>query len=225
MSPQPVGRSRWQLPDVREVPAGEDFVGIGGDLEPATLVDAYTRGLFPMPTEPGGPIGWWSPDPRCIFPLDAVRVTRSLAKSARRFTTTMDQDFHGVITRCGDPRRPQGWIDPQIVEAYTRMHQMGWVHLIEVWNGDGDLVGGLYGIEVGGLFAGESMFHLVADASKVALLGLVERLSADSLTDQRLLDSQWNSNHLTSLGAIDIDRLDYLERVAAAVELSPILST
>ena len=224
MSPEPVGPSRWQLPDARLLAADEDFAGIGADLEPSTLVDAYSHGLFPMPVEPGGPIGWWSPNPRCIFPLEAIRVTRSLAKSARRFTTTMDQDFHGVITRCGDPRRPSGWIDSQIVDAYTRMHEMGWVHSIEVWNDEGALVGGLYGIEVGGLFAGESMFHLEADASKVALLGLVERLSADSLTDQRILDSQWNSDHLTSLGAIDVERHDYLDRVATAVRLAPILS-
>jgi len=219
---QPLGPSRWMLPDPREAPDGEEVIGVGADLEPETLVDAYSRGLFPMPTEPGGPIGWWSPDPRGILPLDQLRVTRSLAKSYRRYRTTVDVAFDEVVRECGDPTRPLGWIDQQIRDAYGRLHRMGWAHSVEVWDGD-QLVGGLYGIEVGGLFAGESMFHHARDASKVALVRLVTELRAGVPHEGRLLDVQWRSDHLASLGVIEIRRHEYLLRVARAVELAPAL--
>ncbi len=219
---QPLDPSRWTLPDPGDAPDGEEVIGIGADLEPETLVDAYGRGLFPMPTEPGGPIGWWSPDPRGILPLDQLRVTRSLAKSCRRYRTTVDHAFDDVVRECGDPTRPLGWIDEQIRDAYGRLHRMGWAHSVEVWDGD-ELVGGLYGIEVGGLFAGESMFHHARDASKVALVRLVTELRTGVPQEGRLLDVQWRSDHLASLGVIEIPRREYLLRVARAVELPPAL--
>lgn len=222
MRPEPVGECGWLLPDASQAPAGEDFVGLGADLEPSTLVAAYSQGIFPMPVEADGEIGWWSPDPRAVLPLDNLRVTRSLAKSCRRYRTTVDAAFDDVVTACADPRRPLGWIDDQIRAAYGRLHRMGWAHSVEAWDGD-DLVGGLYGIEVGGLFAGESMFHQSRDASKVALVRLVAELSRGVPLEGRILDVQWRSEHLASLGVIEIPRLEYLNRVREAVRLPPTL--
>lgn len=221
--PQPVPRSRWDFPDVALLPAGEEVAAVGADLEPGTLVEAYSRGLFPMPIEAEGDIGWWSPDPRGILPLNALRVTRSMRKSERHFTVTVDTAFDKVVERCADPRRPLPWIDGQIRQAYGRMHQLGWAHSVEVWDDAGVLVGGLYGIEVGGLFAGESMFHDRRDASKVALMELVRRLAAAPSPEVRLLDVQWRSEHLGSLGVIAVPRPDYLLRLNAAMALPPAL--
>ena len=157
-----------------------------------------------MPVE--GDIGWFSPDPRGIVPLDGLRVSRSLRRSMRRFRVTVDADFGAVITACGDPRRPHGWIDDDIVDAYTRLHELGWAHSVEVWSVDDDaLAGGLYGVAIGGLFAGESMFSWRTDASKVALVALVQRLRAGGGV---LLDVQWCTDHLASLGAIEIRAFD-----------------
>ena len=225
-APQPVPPSRWKLPDPAAEPDGEDFVGVGADLEPGTVVDAYRHGLFPMPVEEGGEIGWWSPDPRCVLPLDGLRVTKSLRRSARRFTVTVDTAFDAVVEACANPSRERGWIDQQIQAAYGRLHRMGWTHSVEVWDELGELVGGLYGIEVGGLFAGESMFHRRSDASKVALMTLVDRLSAGVAPadlGRRLLDVQWTSSHLASLGAVEMPRQQYLRRLAVAVTLPPVL--
>ena len=167
-----------------------------------------------MPVD--GEIGWFSPDPRGIIPLDGLRVSRSLRRSTRRFRVTVDADFAAVITACGDPLRPHGWIDDDIVEAYTRLHDLGWAHSVEVWSADdGALAGGLYGVAIGGLFAGESMFRRRTDASKVALVALVERLRDGG---GALLDVQWCTEHLASLGAIEIPRASYLARLADAVD-------
>jgi leucyl/phenylalanyl-tRNA--protein transferase len=176
-----------------------------------------------MPLETDGPLGWWSPDPRGVLPLDGLRVTGSLRRSCRRFTTTVDTAFVEVMLACGDPRRPDGWITSEVVEAYSELHRLGWAHSVETRTAEGDLVGGLYGVEIGGLFAGESMFSTATDASKVALVALVERLAADAATlpGRRLLDVQWRTEHLASLGVVDVDRLDYLRLLDAALALSP----
>ena len=157
-------------------------------------------------------IGWWSPDPRGILPLDGLIVSRSLRASRRRFEIRIDTAFTEVVQRCGDPARPHGWINDEFITAYTRLHELGWAHSIETWR-DGELVGGLYGVRIGGLFAGESKFHTVTDASKVAVVATVEWLDA---TAAALFDVQWRTDHLATLGAIEIARDEYLRRLAAA---------
>lgn len=213
----------WALPDPALAPPRTDLIGIGADLEPGTILAGYRCGLFPMEVERGGPLGWWSPDPRGVMPLEGLRVSRSLRRSTRRFEVTVDQCFTDVMAACADDRRDHGWITPEFIDAYTRLHRLGWAHSIEVWSADGDLVGGLYGIEVGGLFAGESMFHLVRDASKVALVALVSRLKQGS-GSHRLLDVQWVTDHLASLGAVAISRREYLDRLGRALTQPPVLS-
>lgn len=205
----------WVLP-AAETADESGVVGVGADLEPGTLLAAYRSGLFPMPVD-GGVLAWWSPDPRGVLPLDGLRVSRSLRQAAPRFDVTVDRDFPAVIRACADPSRPHGWINQPVVDAYTRLHELGWAHSVEVW-ADGELAGGLYGVAVGGLFAGESMFHRGRDASKVALLHLVELLRADGEPD-RLLDVQWTTPHLVSLGAVDVPRRRYLELLGAALAL------
>ena len=207
--------SRWFFPDDAEAdPHG--FVAHGADLEPGTLLAAYRAGLFPMPTVRNR-IGWFSPDPRGVLPLAGLHVSRSLRGSMRRFTFSRDTCFGEVVSRCGDPARPHGWINDAIVHAYTRLHQLGWAHSIEVWR-DGELAGGLYGVRIGGLFAGESMFHapppLGTDASKAAVVATVEWLRA---TGSTLFDVQWKTPHLATLGVIDVARADYVRLLRAAV--------
>src|SRR5690606_8556134 len=176
---------------------------VGADLEPGTLLAAYRRGLFPMPLGGHGPLGWWSPDPRAVIPLDGLRVSRSLRRSRARFEIRVDTAFKQVIEACADPARPHGWITPEIRDAYVRLHELGWVHSVEAWSlDDGSLAGGLYGVAIGGLFAGESMFHHRSDASKVALVALVELLGAGSSPDRRVRDGQGPAPHLASLVAV-----------------------
>lgn len=216
MPPDDLPASRWALPPAGS--ADEDgLVGVGADLEPATLVDAYRRGLFPMPVAGLGRrelLGWWSPDPRAVLPLDGLRVSRSLRRSRRRFEVRLDTAFAEVIAACADPARDGSWISPSIRAAYLRLHRLGWAHSVEAWTPGGDLAGGLYGVAIGGLFAGESMFHRESDASKVALVGLVELLVTGGAT---LLDVQWSTPHLRSLGAVDLPRQRYLELLADAI--------
>ena len=213
----------WVFPDVADLPTGhgpdgaDDLVGMGADLEPGTLLAAYRQGLFPMPDDRSGGLLWWSPVERGVLPLDGLRVSRSLRQAVRRMEVRVDTAFDEVIRACGDPGRDGRWIDERILAAYTRLHDLGWAHSVETWV-DGELVGGLYGVAVGGLFAGESMFHRVTDASKVALVGLVDLLS-DEHRDDRVLDVQWNTEHLTSLGAIDVPREEYLARLERALAL------
>lgn len=211
----------WDLPDPASAAPGEDIVGIGADLQPGTVLAGYARGLFPMHIDDGRTLAWWSPDPRGVLPLDHLRVSRSLRKSCRRYTVTVDQAFTEVMRRCADPRRDSGWITEEFVETYSTLHELGWTHSVEVWNATGDLVGGLYGVEIGGLFAGESMFHAERDASKVALVALVERLRVNQAS-QRLLDVQWATEHLMSLGAVEISRREYLRRLTVALDLQPV---
>jgi leucyl/phenylalanyl-tRNA--protein transferase len=215
--------SRWALPDPRDAPAGEDIVGVGADLAPGTLLAAYRKGLFPMPVERDGPMGWWSPDPRGVVPLDGLVVSRSLRRSLRRFEITFDTAPAEVIDACGDPHRPHGWITDEIRAAYLVLHELGWMHSVETWSSDGALVGGLYGVAIAGLFAGESMFHRETDASKVALVALVDVLRAAPGADRRLLDVQWTTPHLVSLGAVDLSRADYLNRLPTALACEPVV--
>jgi leucyl/phenylalanyl-tRNA---protein transferase len=205
----------WRMPPADHADE-HGVVGVGADLEPGTLLAAYRGGLFPMPVHPDGPMAWWSPDPRAIVPLDGLRVSRSLRRSARRYQVTVDTAFDEVVAACADPARPHGWITPAIREAYGRLHRLGWAHSVESWDGEG-LAGGLYGVAIGGLFAGESMFHRRSDASKVALLALVDLLRDG--TDGRLLDVQWRTEHLAGLGAVEVPRSRYLELLASALEL------
>jgi len=209
--------SPWVFPDVADDVA-EDLVGMGADLQPGTLLSAYRQGLFPMPAgEPDVPLLWWSPRHRGVLPLDGLRVSRSLRQSVRRLEIRVDSAFDEVVTACADPSRDSGWIDEDIAAAYSGLHRLGWAHSVEAWQ-EGRLVGGLYGVAIGGLFAGESMFHRVRDASKVALVGLVDLLR-DEHAEQRLVDVQWSTAHLASLGVVTVPRAEYRRRLAAAVEL------
>ncbi len=205
--------SRWGFPDPAEAD-GHGVVGVGADLEPGTVLAAYRNGLFPMPLHERGPMAWWSPDPRGVIPLDGLRVSRSLRRARRRYEVRVDTAFAEVVAACADSARPGGWINAEIVAAYGRLHELGWVHSIEAWDDDG-LAGGLYGMAVGGLFAGESMFHRRPDASKVALVALVDLLREDG-EPNRLLDVQWTTHHLCSLGATDLRRSDYLAQLEVA---------
>ncbi len=166
--------SSFELPDPS--PDDGDVVAVGADLDPGTILQAYRKGLFPMGL-PDGHLGWWSPVDRAILPLRGLHISRSLRQSTRRFQVSVDADFEAVIRGCADSRRRDPWITEEFVDAYTVLHRLGWAHSVEVWDNEGRLVGGLYGVAIGGLFAGESMFHEVRDASKVALVHLVVVMS------------------------------------------------
>lgn len=189
------------------------LVAVGGDLSIPRLLLAYRSGLFPWTADP---VTWWSPDPRGIFELEAFHVPRSLARTLRKasFTVTFDQAFRETITACAQVRRPGGWISPEFIVAYTALHEAGHAHSVECWQG-GQLVGGVYGVAVGGLFAGESMFHRVNDASKVALTHLVRHLRTCGFT---LFDTQMVTNATRQLGAIEVSRADYLNRLGEALQ-------
>lgn len=221
-----VPRALWALPDPRDAEPGEDLVALGGGLDPGTLIAAYSRGLFPMDVDVaataggGHALGWWSPDPRGVLELADLRISRSLSKSVGRLRVTFDQCFEQVMRACADPGRPHGWITEPFIEAYGRLHSLGFAHSVEVWQGE-TLVGGLYGVEVRGLFAGESMFHRVRDASKVALVGLVRKLA--SCSGQRLIDVQWHTEHLSTLGVSQVPRQVYLARLTELMKSEPCL--
>jgi leucyl/phenylalanyl-tRNA--protein transferase len=213
-TPQPLDAPKWRFPPADRWPP-QDLIAAGGDLEPATVIGAYRRGIFPMIVEtPEQVLAWWSPDPRGILPLDNLRVTRSLRQSAKRFDVRVDTCFADVIRACANPARKSGWITEDFIRAYGHLHELGWAHSVEVFDRHGALAGGLYGVRIGGLFAGESMFHVQRDASKVALVALVTLMRETGLT---LLDVQWSSNHLASLGVVEICRQDYLERLSTAL--------
>jgi leucyl/phenylalanyl-tRNA--protein transferase len=209
------------FPDLRELAGSgssdepDDLVAMGADLEPGTLLAAYRCGLFPMPDPSTSQMLWWSPVARGVLPLDRLKVSRSLRQSAAKMEIRVDTAFAEVVTACADPARDSGWIDGDVAAAYTRLHELGWAHSVETWR-DGELVGGLYGVAIGGLFAGESMFHVHRDASKVALVGLVDLLR-DEHADRRLLDVQWQTPHLASLGVVEIARPAYLDCLSRAL--------
>jgi leucyl/phenylalanyl-tRNA--protein transferase len=197
-----------------------DLVAVGADLAPGTVLSAYRQGLFPMAVDLPGKrhppdMAWWSPDPRGVLPLSGLRVSRSLRQSARQFEIRVDTAFAEVVDGCADPSRTGGWIDDEIAASYTELHRLGWAHSVEAWH-DGRLAGGLYGVSIGGLFAGESMFHRETDASKVALVGLVDLLR-DAPGEPRLLDVQWCTPHLASLGCVEVSRRMYLDRLPEAL--------
>jgi len=207
--------ARLWFPDAREaVKRGPHagLVAVGGDLSVPRLLLAYRSGLFPWTADP---VTWWSPDPRGIIELDAFHVSRSLARTLRKGgdEITFDRAFRAVITACAKTRRPGGWISPEFITAYTALHEAGHAHSVECWRA-GELVGGVYGVAVGGLFAGESMFHRADDASKVALFHLVGRLRERGFT---LFDTQMVTPVTRQLGATEISRAAYLRRLAEAV--------
>ena len=216
--PRPIFRpapSRFEMPDPARAEPGDDVIAIGADLEPGTLLAAYRGGLFPMPVHPDrrrSRIAWYSPDPRGVLPLDGLHVSRSLRRSCRRYTTRMDTAFEAVMRACADPDREGRWITEDFIDAYVRLFDLGWAHSVEVY-ADDTLVGGLYGVRIGRLFAGEAMFHHATDASKVALVRLVDWLHDIGAT---LFDVQWSTPHLASLGVIEIPRLDYLRALETA---------
>jgi leucyl/phenylalanyl-tRNA--protein transferase len=217
MAPEVPPPTRWRFPrtveDITQAARGTEVAGIGADLEPGTVLAAYRAGLFPMPVR-RKVLGWWSPDPRGILPLEGLRVSRSLRRSTGRYEVRVDTACEAVIEACADPRRRGAWLDTSMKRAYLRLHAMGWVHSVEAWD-DGGLAGGLYGLAVGGLFAGESMFHHRTDASKVALVALVQRLLAGG---GALLDVQWATAHLRSLGVVEVSRAEYHRQLAAALD-------
>ena len=197
------------------------LLAVGADLSPARLVDAYSRGIFPWFDE-GDPVLWWSPDPRMVLETSAVHVSRSLRRTLRsgRYRVSMDEDFVGVMAGCAAPRAGQRgtWITDEMTAAYTRLFELGYAHSVEAWSAD-QLVGGLYGVAIGAMFFGESMFSRAADASKVALVSMARQLSAWGLP---LIDCQMSTSHLASLGAREIPRAEFLRRIGPLVRAAPV---
>ena len=216
--PADVGLSPSQFFPPPTATTAEGLLCVGGRLSPDWLLDAYRHSIFPWPMWDDEPIAWWSPDPRAIIELHALHISRRLRRTLRsqNFRATCDQDFAGVIHGCATAgnRRRNTWLTPPMIEAYRRMHALGHAHSIEVWE-QGELVGGTYGIAIGGLFAAESMFHRSRDASKVALAHLVAHLNARGY---QLLDIQQWTEHSDTLGATEIPRIEYLRRLARAVD-------
>jgi leucyl/phenylalanyl-tRNA--protein transferase len=206
--------SPWDFPPAPTWPE-DDLIALGAELHLGTVLAAYRQGLFPMEIE--DQLGWWSPIERGVLPLDGLRVSRSLRRAVGRFEIRVDTAFEDVIDACADPSREHGWITPAFRSAYVELHRLGWAHSVETWR-DGELAGGLYGVAIGGLFAGESMFHRQTDASKVALVGLVD-LMRDEPAAGRLIDVQWVTPHLASLGVVGVPRSAYLAAARAALDL------
>ncbi len=204
-------------------PAGwrhDDLIGVSRQFDGELTLAAYHSGVFPMPLRPQL-MGWYSPLARGVLPLDGLRVSRSLRKMLPRYEIRIDTAFDAVLTECASPRRLGGWIDADIRRVYRDLHRRGVVHSVEAWTAGGELAGGLYGVSIGGLFAGESMFHrpdIGRDASKAALVALVRHLRASG-AEGRLLDVQWQTAHLSSLGVVEIAREEYLDRLDAALTL------
>lgn len=212
--PRPVGRSRWALPDPETADPGSGLVALGADLAVETLVDAYRQGIFPWPHE-GVHLPWFSPDPRGVLRVaDGACVSKSLRQRLRRcgWTTTVDVAFDEVTAACADRASGEGtWVTDEMRSAYGRLRRLGWAHSLEVWDVDGRLVGGLYGVRVGGCFTGESMFHREPDASKVAFVDLVERWAS---AGGSLVDVQIPTDHLESLGVVAVARSSFLAELA-----------
>lgn len=214
--PDELGQCGWEFPPFETWP-DSDLVGSGADLEPSTLIHGYRRGVFPMPAESESrpsELAWWSPLTRAVLPLDGLIITRSMRRSSRRYSIRVNTSFEAVMRGCAAPHRPGAWINQEFIDAYIRLHELGWAHSVEAFNEYGQLVGGLYGIRIGKFFAGESMFHLARDASKVALMTLIHMMRDSAMS---LLDVQWQTPHLASLGALEITRRDYLDRLSVAV--------
>ncbi len=202
-----------------ELAEEDGLLAVGGDLSVERLLLAYSYGIFPWYSE-GSPILWWSPDPRLVLFPEELKISRSLRQTLKRgiFRVTFDTAFEKVIRGCAEVRRKDGhgtWISEDMVEAYCRLHEEGFAHSVESWTG-GRLAGGLYGVSIGGAFFGESMFSLRSDASKVALVSLVERLIEFGF---RIIDCQMTTSHLLSLGAREIPRSEFLKRIKKAIKL------
>ena len=216
---QPPTECRWQFLPHSEWPPDEEVVAIGADLEPDTVLYAYAHGMFPMYVDKKSRmLGWWSPFERGVIPLNGFHISRSMRNSAQHFVCTSNVAFVRVMQECATARTDGNWINQEFIDAYTVLHEMGHAHSVEVWNKKGELVGGLYGLRINGFFAGESMFHRETDASKVALMHLVDLMNLDGM---QLLDTQWNTDHLASLGCISVPRPDYLALLAKAIVPQP----
>lgn len=221
--------SRVTFPDPLKTPK-HGVVALGVDFTPGTLLRAYRSGIFPWPhgedeEVPGTPLVlWFSPDPRCVFPIEeSPHWSRSLRRTLRvhPYRVTVDEDFDGVMRMCGLTRPEGTWIIPELVAGYNELHRLGWAHSVEVWaeGRDGrELVGGIYGVTVGGVFAGESMFHTRTDCSKIAFATLVERLREAGYA---IFDVQVQNPHLKSLGCVEIPRREYLARLGDALRVHP----
>lgn len=210
-------RSKYRFSGLDE-PDARGRVAVGGDLEPGTLLAAYRSGLFPM-DDADGVLTWWFPDPRGVLLPGDLRVSRSLRRSMRGFEIRVDTAFDEVVRGCAARDPEEGcWITEEIRAAYLRLHRLGWAHSVETWAG-GELVGGLYGVAIGGLFAGESMFHRRTDASKAAFVALESWVLGGG---GGLLDVQWLTPHLASLGAVEIPREEYLARLRCALAQPPV---
>jgi leucyl/phenylalanyl-tRNA--protein transferase len=206
--------TEWSFPPVASWP-DDDVIAVGADLEPETLLYGYAHGFFPMYLDHKSRLlGWWSPQQRGVLPLDGLIVSRSMRQSARKYTTTFNVAFRDVMLGCASQREDGNWITDDFVDAYCTLHSLGWAHSVETWDDNNQLVGGLYGVRINRFFAGESMFHRKTDASKVALMSLVGAMQADNM---ELLDTQWQTEHLASLGVIEVPRLQYLDLLAQAV--------
>jgi leucyl/phenylalanyl-tRNA--protein transferase len=218
--PTPLDASVWDFPSLEQMPK-DDLVTLGADLKPETLIDSYKHGIFPMhiQIENKREIGWWSPLQRGILPLNKINISSSLQKSMKKYFVTFDQDFDAVIEGCGDDKRPKGWINKDIKTAYKKLFELGYVHSVEVWNKKDELVGGLYGVEVNGLFAGESMFHKQTDASKTAMVYLVNQLKEAG--GERIFDVQWQTPHLKSMGVVKISRAKYISLLPEVMNTAP----
>lgn len=209
--------SRWNLDEQQQLEVAQDLIAVGADLEPGTLLAAYRSGMFPMGIGADGrpPLGWWSPVRRGVLLPGEFHVSRSLRRSRHRFRVTHDVAFAAVVEACADPARSGRWITRDVQAAYQRLHELGWAHSVEAWDDRDRLAGGLYGVCTGGLFAAESMFHHATDAGKIAVWALTELVFGDG-EGRRLIDVQWQTDHLRTLGVREISRRDYLLRLAQA---------
>jgi leucyl/phenylalanyl-tRNA--protein transferase len=210
---KPPTECRWSFPSPELWPDDNDVVAVGADLEPDTLLYAYAHGMFPMYEKRN--LVWWSPVDRGVIPLDGARITRSVRQSAKKFTCTVNTAFVDVMKKCATTHTDGNWINKEFISSYTELHHLGHAHSVEVWNQAGELVGGLYGVRINKFFAGESMFHTETDASKVALMHLVQLMTLDGM---ELLDTQWRTEHLETLGCVAIPREKYLQLLASAVQ-------
>jgi leucyl/phenylalanyl-tRNA--protein transferase len=213
-APQPLPPCPWQFPDVRGAPP-EGLAGAGGDFEPSTIVAAYRSGIFPWP-HPDEEHLWFSPDPRAVLPLDGLVISQRLGRTVRsgRFRVTIDAAFEAVMRGCADRPGEGTWITPALIRGYTALQELGWAHSVEVWNRRGDLAGGLYGVCVGAMFGAESMFHRETDASKVAMVALVQHARRIGI---QLIDIQVLTSHTERMGGAEISRAEYLRRLGRAL--------
>jgi leucyl/phenylalanyl-tRNA--protein transferase len=212
--PQLLPPCAYAFPDVRRAPK-RGLIGTGGDFEPATIVAAYRAGIFPWPHDEEER-AWFSPDPRAIIPVGGLHVSRRLARTVRSgsFRVTLDAAFEQVMIACAN--RPDGtWITSALIDGYTRLHRLGWAHSFETWSADGTLAGGLYGVGVGAMFGAESMFHRATDASKVAMVAMMQHAERIGL---QLIDIQVLTPHTESMGAVEISRVEYLKRLARSLD-------